>query len=68
VHVAFVAAKLHAALFATQRLPSQQPPDEHAPPAQHGCPEPPHAWHVMPGLEYQQTLPASLQALPAQHG
>jgi hypothetical protein len=36
VHVALVAAKLQAELFATQRLPSQQPPDAHAPRSQHG--------------------------------
>jgi hypothetical protein len=58
----------HVAPLATQRLPLQQPPSLHAPPSQHGWPGPPHAWHVIPTLAYQQTLVALLHALPGQQG
>jgi hypothetical protein len=52
----------------THRLPLQQPPWLQAPPSQQGSFGPPHAWHVMPTLAYQHTLPGFAHALPAQQG
>jgi hypothetical protein len=40
----------------------------HPPSAQHGWVSPPHVWHVIPTLAYQQTVVGSLQPLPLQHG
>jgi hypothetical protein len=67
-HVAAVPPALQALPLPTQRFPSQQPPAEHPPLAQHGWPSPPQAWQVIPTLAYQQTFDASLQVLPSQHG
>jgi hypothetical protein len=54
----------HAAPAPTQAPFTQQPPLAHALPAQHGCPDSPHAAQILP----VQTVCDAVQTLPGQHG